>query len=118
MILPAAVTECELKPLYHDCAGRLTVHHIINRRKTQGNRALREATEIPELLAWICLRHNSWTKRADTREARRFLLHKRGRKYGFDHMERLIASLPAKVPFTLDQLVGAMEWEPPRPAKA
>ena len=28
-------------------------------------------------------------------------------------MAEIIRSLPAKVPMTLDELVGAMEWNPP-----
>jgi len=109
--LPAPVTECELKPLYGNCVGRSTLHHIINRAKTQGSKDLRLATERPELLAWVCLRHNG--KQADAKEARRFLLHKRCRQYGADRMAEIIRSLPAKVPMTLDELVGAMEWNPP-----
>ncbi len=113
MNFPRAVQSCELLPLFEDCSGRLVLHHIINRAKTRSSPELRRATEVPELLAWTCLRCSN-TKRDDTRAARRFLLHKRGQQYGFAHMEVLIRALPAKIPMTLDELVGAMEWEPPR----
>lgn len=89
---------CELKWLakkegWPECSGRLHRHHIVARSKTVKSKALRKATERPELYAWVCALHNvgRW---ADSKVAQELFFANRRQRY--PDFESILDSLPYK----------------------
>ena len=91
------VYACELLPLGGKHSTNITQHHILAKHLTRGSRAVRKASEVPELFADICDICHSQTRRVESKEARRYLLRKRASEYGEDHMRALVDGLPWKV---------------------
>ena len=103
-------TFCELLPLGGKHSANITRHHILAKHLTRGSRAVRKASEVPELFADICDICHSQTRRVESKEARRYLLQKRASEYGEDHMRTLVDNLPWKVRYyelTWDALLAA-----------
>jgi hypothetical protein len=78
------------------CAGRLSKQHIISKGMARGNEQVRLEITVEELLANVCLEHNT-SKIADTRVARKILLLQAINQYGWDRIETAVDGLPWKV---------------------
>lgn len=102
--------SCALAGWRVPCLGLLQEHHVIPRSWTQGNRAARKASEVPELLVKVCSNHNAWTKVADSPEARQILLRHQAQLYGEKAVREALERIPRKVrgnDLTWDRLMAS-----------
>lgn len=88
---------CALQGYMIACSGRLSKQHIISKGMARGNAQVRLEITCEELLADVCLEHNS-SKIADTRIARKILLLQAIQRYGWERIETVVNGLPWKVP--------------------
>lgn len=101
---------CALHGFMVRCQGELQGHHLISKNMARGNDAIRDILRTcpEELMASVCLQHNV-QKYADAPRARRILLLQKIYLHGWAHMERVINSLPWKVPMHSLTLEGMLD---------
>ena len=108
--------KCELEGFDGiKCGGRLEWHHIINRAKLKNKTSARiycENTHPEIFLTQVCSFHNTVTKIADCKRARRRLLLQKVELFGEEYVRSVVDSIPWKVPsahydLTFEAIMGA-----------
>ena len=94
------MSDCSLRGYRVPCSGELESHHIISKRKLQGNKAARTYVEAHAdiFLVDLCRAHHTVT--GHTKEGRRLLVLLKCEKNGADVVSRALEELRAlyKVP--------------------